>query len=247
VQRSARSAQLTVYPTMRRIRGVLDGVPLVDSQRGLLMWEPDAVLPLYAFPREDVDLARLEPAPPPADAHARPAASWFRLRSGRDSKPVAWAYGGVELDDQLAFAWRAVDHWYEEDEEVFGHPRDPFHRVDAIPSSRHVRIEVDGRLIAESARPVLVFETGLPVRYYLPPTDFDGDVLRPSDTHTLCPYKGVAAYHDIVIGDRVHTDLVWHYPQPLAAMTAIAGMLAPYSERADLTVEGQRLERTSER
>ena len=247
VQRSARSEQLTVYPTRRRVRAVLDGAPLVDSQRGLLVWEPGGVLPLYAFPREDVDVARLEPVASPPDAERRPAASaWFGLRAKNQRGPAAWAYGGVGLDDHLAFAWNAADQWFEENEEVHGHPRDPFHRVDALFSSRHVRVEVGGRLIAESDRPVLVFETGLRVRYYLPPGDYDRALLRSSDTRTVCPYKGVASYHDVVIGEEVHADLLWHYPKPLPAMAAIAGMLAPYAERAELVIDGERLGRDAE-
>lgn len=240
-QRSATADQLTVYPTQRRIRGLLGGEPVVDSVRGVLVWEPGRALPLYAFPREDVDEALLQDSPAPADGAHRPASAWFALRGSPDANgPSAWTYDDPDLEDHVCFSWRALDQWMEEDEEVFGHARDPFHRVDAVPSSRRVRVELAGRLIAESSRPVLVFETGLPVRHYLPPADADGEVLRPSPSHTDCPYKGTASYHHVAIGDTLHEDLIWHYPEPLPAVAAIAGLMAPYGERADVMVDGER-------
>jgi uncharacterized protein (DUF427 family) len=145
------------------------------------------------------------------------------------------------LDGYVIVRYDAVDRWLEEEEEVFIHPRDPFHRVDALRSSRHIRIECGGVLLAQSTRPVLLFETGLPTRYYLPQEDYDSSLLAASSTQTGCPYKGTASYFDVVIGNERHSDLIWCYRDPLAEVAAIAGLLAPYTERAEVWVDGGRL------
>jgi uncharacterized protein (DUF427 family) len=232
--------QLTFFPSARWIRGLLGDSTIVDSTRAVLVWEPGRPVPVYAFPHEDVDAERLVPSTPSAaaaTAHAA-ASAWHALRTDGTALPdAAWSYADAELSGHVALAWKALDHWYEEDEEIFVHPRDPFHRVDAIASSRHVRVELEGRAIAESARPVLVFETGLRTRYYLPREDVDAAVLGDSATHTACPYKGIASYHDVIVGEHTHRNLFWYYPDPLAAVAQIAGRLAPYDERADFIVD----------
>ncbi|MBV9337518.1 MAG: DUF427 domain-containing protein, partial [Solirubrobacterales bacterium] len=139
--------ELTYYPTARWIRGTRGGDTAVSSRRALLVWEPGKMTPIYAFPVADVSL-------PSGDA----------MRG----------FGDPDLAGYVTVAWDAIDHWYEEDEEVFVHPRDPFVRIDTLKSSRHVRVERDGQLLAESDAPILLFETGLPTRYYLPESDVDG-------------------------------------------------------------------------
>ena len=119
------------------------------------------------------------------------------------------------LRNLYAFRWDAMDSWFEEDVEVYTHPRDPYTRVDALPSSRHVVVEVDGVKVADSTHPTLLFETGLPVRYYLPKTDVRFDLLTPTDHHTRCPYKGTASYWTLKLNDVEHHNLVWGYPYPL--------------------------------
>ncbi len=215
---------------------------MVDSLRGLLVWDAGARLPLYAFPREDIDMTRLEEGQPSNDAAARPAAQWYSLRSGTRFVPsAAWSYDDPELDGYVVFGRRSLDQWYEEDEEMLGHPRDPFSRVDALRSSRRVQVQVGGRLIADSSCPVLVFETGLRVRWYLPLSAVDADVLRESDHHTVCPYKGVASYFHVEVDDVLHENLFWVYREPLPEMAVIAGLLAPYDERVELVVDGARV------
>jgi uncharacterized protein (DUF427 family) len=143
----------------------------------------------------------------------------------------------------VTVAWDALEHWYEDDEEVFVEPRDPFVRVDALHSSRHVRVERDGRRLAESDAPILVFETGLPTRYYLPESDIDESVLADSDLQTRCQYKGLASYRDVVLETRRHPNLFWYYKTPNAQVSEIRGHLAPYNERVDLIVDGELQER----
>ena len=144
-----------------------------------------------------------------------------------------------DLAGYVAVPWDAHEHWYEEDEEVFVHPRDPFVRVDALRSSRRVRVQREGRVLAESGAPIVVFETGLPTRYYLPEGDVDGSLLEPSDSHTGCPYKGIASYRDVALDGRRHRDLFWWYPEPLAEAARLRGHLAPYNERVDLYVDDE--------
>ena len=139
----------------------------------------------------------------------------------------------------MAFDFKALDRWFEESEEIEIHPRDPHKRVDALRSRRHVRIELDGETIAESERVVTLFETGLPTRYYLPPSDVRHGALQPSDSHTGCPYKGTASYWTVKTGAGEHPDLAWFYPEPYDALEAIAGRIAFYNERVDIYVDGE--------
>src|SRR5580692_7572789 len=123
----------------------------------------------------------------------------------------ARGFADPDLDGYITIPWDSLDHWFEEDEEVFVHPHDPFVRVDALKSSRHVRVERDGHLLAESDSPILVFETGLPTRYYLPERDVDPSLLADSDLETGCPYKGFASYRDVLLNGRRHRGLFWSY------------------------------------
>ena len=160
------------------------------------------------------------------------------LRRGDAERPgAAFRPADPDLDGYVFVDFAALD-WTEEDEPVVSHPRDPFHRVDARPSSRHVRIELDGHVLADSARPVLVTETWLPVRWYLPPEDVDLTVLRPSDTVTACAYKGVARYHALALPGRTASDVVWHYPAPLRGAEVLTGLMSFFTEHVDVTVDG---------
>jgi uncharacterized protein (DUF427 family) len=144
----------------------------------------------------------------------------------------------------VRFRWEAMDEWLEEDEPVYTHPRDPYKRVDILASSRHVQVHVDGMLVADSHQPRILFETSLPPRYYLPPGDVRLDLLRPSPKPmTHCPYKGAAGYWDVVIGDAVHEGLAWQYRSPLPESQKIAGLIAFFDERVDVTVDGVRQDR----
>ena len=161
---------------------------------------------------------------------------------------VLW-YRASELDgiaDHLTFDWDAMDAWFEEDEQVDVHARDPYTRVDVLQSSRHVQVEVDGIVVADSHQPRMLFETGLPTRSYLPKTDVRMDLLRPSDTRTQCPYKGTAHYYDLVMDlaigdsgeDSVHEDLAWWYPTPLLESIGIAGYVCFFDEKVDVRIDG---------
>ena len=148
------------------------------------------------------------------------------------------------LDGMARIDWAALDAWFEEDEQVFVHPRSPYTRVDAIRSSRTVKVELDDVVLAETSSPVMVFETGLPTRYYLPRPDVQWQHLVPTDTETACPYKGTTSgYWSVRIGETVHDDLVWAYDFPTRDLLPIAGLVAFYNEKVDITLDGVRLER----
>jgi uncharacterized protein (DUF427 family) len=142
-----------------------------------------------------------------------------------------------DLSGYVVLDFAGADRWLEEDEEITGHPRDPFHRVDVRASSRHVQLSLDGRVLADSTGPTLVFETMLPTRYYLPREDVTAELL-PSATRTWCPYKGAATYSSVRLGDRVVEDLVWSYPAPLPDAVELGGLVALFDERLDLVIDG---------
>jgi len=146
-----------------------------------------------------------------------------------------------ELPDHVKIDFADVDRWFEEDEEVFVHPRDPYRRVDAQPSSRHVVVEIGGTVVADSHHPTILYETGLPSRYYLPAEDVRLGYLTPSDTSTGCPYKGFARYWTVTIDGEEHADVAWGYDDPLPESALIAGLICFYNERVSLTIDGDRV------
>ena len=235
-------------PSDRRVRVVFKGESIADSRSVMLLHETGH-LPVYYFPLADVRSDVLEPTDHSTHCPFKGDARYWSVRVGDRVAPDAvWNYeepidGCPPIAGHVAFYWDRMDHWYEEDEEVFVHPRDPYHRVDVVPSSRHVRICVDGELIAESDRPMMLFETGLPPRYYLPLDDVRDEVLVPSDSHTRCPYKGIASYWSVKTSEGVHEDLGWYYPGPIEEAGRIRGLVAFYNEHVDITCDGEELER----
>jgi uncharacterized protein (DUF427 family) len=232
-----------VEPVPRRIRALLGGVPVLDTTAAHYAWEWPPY-PQYYVPLADVEPGVLEDEGVEEERALGPARR-HGLRVGDLHRPgSAWVQLSGELRDTVRFDWKALDAWFEEDEEVFVHPRNPYARVDAIRSSRTVRVELEGILLAESASPVFVFETGLPTRYYLPRTALNLAVLEPSGTVTECPYKGrTSGYWSVRIGDRLHRDLAWSYDFPTRQLLPITGLVAFYNEKLDISLDGQRLER----
>jgi uncharacterized protein (DUF427 family) len=238
--------RIRVEPGAKRVRAYLGGEVVADTTSPVLVWEVPSY-PAYYFPAEDVRGELLEADGGTSHSPSRGDGRTFTVRAGGKEAP-----GGAlryedspieELRDLVRLDWSAMDAWFEEDEEVFTHPRSPYTRIDILPSSRHVRVEVDGVTIAESASPRLLFETGLPVRYYLPKTHVRLDLLTPTDTVTHCPYKGQAEYWSVRAGDRVHEDLAWSYRAPLPESQRVAGLIAFYNDKVDLYVDGVLQER----
>ncbi len=225
----------------RRVRAYLANQLLADSEKVLLVFETKRP-PVYWFPIGDVRMDLIAIKEPVAGA-ASGTERWRSKIAGHVADNVAWSYtepsGDLSpLDAHIAFYWNAIDAWYEEDEEVFVHPRDPYTRVDTVHSSRRVRVEVDGQVIAETNRPVLLFETGLPTRYYIPKLDVRMNLLEPTDTVTHCPYKGAASYWSLRLGDKTYKDLVWAYRRPIPEIPKIENLLCFYNEKVDLYVDG---------
>jgi uncharacterized protein (DUF427 family) len=259
--------ELRHEPTARRIRAVLDGGTVVDTTQAMLVWEPRRIVPSYAIPADDIAAELV-----PADAVAADAAGTVGaripelsgrpvldpsipfavhtaegraadLRAGEHDRPAAGFYpADPDLVGYVVLDFGAFDAWYEEDELNVAHPRDPFHRIDVLPSSRHVRLEIDGQVLAESSRPALLFETMLPIRYYLPRDDIRAE-LTPSGTRTYCAYKGQASYWSAAAGDRVVPDIAWTYQQPLHDAAQVRGLVAFFNERLDVIVDGEPSER----
>jgi uncharacterized protein (DUF427 family) len=232
----------------RRVRVMFNGETVADSRRVKLMHEK-GLLPVYYFPEEDVRMDLLEESDYTTHCPFKGDASYWSVRVGdRVAENAVWGYpepidSAPPLAGYLAFYWRKMDHWYEEDEEVFVHPRDPYHRVDVLESSRHVKVLVNGEVVAETNRPTILFETGLPPRYYIPPEDFREEALVPSDKETQCPYKGVASYYSVEVGGEQVEDLIWYYSEPIPEAAKMKGHLAFFNEKVDLEVDGEEQER----
>ena len=236
--------------TPRRVHVQLGGVRVADSRRTMLLRQ-HGFLPVYYFPAEDVRTNLLIPTDYRTHSPYKGTASYWHLQTPqRTARFAVWRYlrpkpGSPDTSGCYGFDWHSMDAWYEEDERIHVHARDPLLRVDALRSSREVRVEIAGATVAESKRPVLLFETGLVTRYYLPPADVCEDLLRPSPTYTLCPYKGRARYHHFERGRVRIEDVAWQYARPLPAIAAVAGHFAFWNERDDTTihVDGERIER----
>jgi uncharacterized protein (DUF427 family) len=255
--------ELRYEPVTKRVRAEVDGRVIVDSERACLIWEPRRVVPTYAVPADDVR-GEVVPLPDPAPAGAgRPVGFAlpdvtdlplldprfpFAVRStvgetveirprGLSRTVQGFRPADPDLAGYVVVDFAGCDRWLEEDEEIAGHPRDPFHRVDVRASSRHVQFLLDGETIAASTRPRLVFETMLPVRYYLPPEDVTAELV-PSDTRSWCPYKGAASYWSVHLAGRVVPDLVWTYEDPLPDAAELRGFRALFDERLELVVDG---------
>ncbi|HEY0816726.1 MAG TPA: DUF427 domain-containing protein [Pseudonocardia sp.] len=254
-------------PTPRRLRAELAGKTVLDSTAGMLVWEPGRLVPQYAVPLDDITADLVEAGPDEGNRSGpglvpfsrggpqmlTPATGFgvhstagtpLTVRTGDAERPgAAFRPADPDLAHLAILDFAAFDAWREEEEQVVSHPRDPFHRVDVRRSSRHVRVELDGHVLAESTRPSMVFETGLPVRHYLPPEDVDTSVLEPTATVTACAYKGIAAYRSVVLPERTVPDLVWTYADPLPDAVQITGLLCFFEERVDMIVDGVRHER----
>jgi uncharacterized protein (DUF427 family) len=229
-----------VEPVPRRIRAFLGAVPVIDTQRALYVWEHPAY-PQFHIPLSDI---RSDSIVRTGQIHPsrRGTVETCDLRLADTERPRA---GKLYVDSEIPgivgtvrFEWEALDCWFEEDEQVFVHPRSPYARVDAIRSTRKVRVGLDGVVLAESTSPVMVFETGLPTRYYLNRTDIDFTYLLPSPTETKCPYKGTTTgYWSVKIGELIKSDLAWTYDFPTGQLLPIAGLIAFYNEKIDIYVD----------
>jgi len=242
---AAQRPRVRVEPNPKWIRGVVDGQTVVDSRDVRYVWEIP-YYPAWYFPLDAV-AGELVPNGGTVRSPSRGEGTRYDLVVGeRTIADAAWRHLDSpveELRDLVRFGWTAMDSWFEENTEVFVHPRSPEVRVDALPSSRHVRVLIDGEVVADSVRPTILYETGLPPRYYLPKLDVRMDLLTPTDTSSACPYKGWASYWSVTVGDTTHDDIAWGYTTPLPESEAIAGLVCFYNEQVDLEIDGVLVER----
>ncbi len=230
--------RVRVEKSDKRVRALLGGEVVVDSTASLLVWEVP-YYPTYYFPEADVRTDFLVETGETRRSPSRGEATQYTVKAG-GKEGAAYAFlqpKMAELEGHIAFVWKTLDHWFEEEEEVYVHPRDPYTRIDILASSRRVRVEIDGVTVADSTNGRFLFETGLPTRYYIPKTDVRMDLLTPTDLATACPYKGTARYWNVTIEGNVHENIVWGYDTPLQETLAIAGLVAFYNEKLDIYID----------
>jgi uncharacterized protein (DUF427 family) len=232
----------------RRMRALFNGETVVDSRHAKLLHEHGHLPKLY-FPEDEVRTDLLEPSDHTSHCPWKGDASYWSVRVGdRVAENAVWGYpepldDAPPLQGYLAFYWDLMDEWFEEDQRAIVHVRDPYHRTDVLPTSRHVKVSLDGVPLAESARAHVVYETGLPPRWYLPPDDVRTELLEGSDKQTGCAYKGFASYWSLRGEGLEEEDLVWTYRDPQPGFELIRDQLAFFNERVDIEVDGERQER----
>jgi uncharacterized protein (DUF427 family) len=255
--------QFRYEPIDKRIRAVLGEDTVLDTRRAMLVWEPKRLVASYAVPISDIEHALRSPNPAagvadstpvtvptlgdrpvydprvPFSVHSAEGTTMDIRIAGTERPGAAFLPHDETLEGFVILDFTAFDAWYEEDERNVSHPRDPYHRIEVLHSSRRVRVELDGTLLAESSRPYLLFEAPLPVRYYLPAEDVADGMLRPSPTRTFCAYKGQASY----LSAPSEEDIAWSYREPLREATEVKDRIAFFNERVELTVDGERVGR----
>lgn len=235
------SATPFIVPSDRWVRVKFGDTFIADSRQTYLLVQYGlGRLPTYYFPPKNVrqDLLAV------SQKQTGGKAFYSVEAGGQMAEMAAWRFVAPppelkELTGYFSFVWDKMDAWYEEEEEVFVHARDPYKRVDVMPSSRHVKVVIEGVTVAESHRPYLLFETHLPIRYYLRQEDVRMDLLIPTALHTQCPYKGLADYWSVKSGDQVLENLVWSYPDPIPEMPKIKGLYCFFNEKVELYVDGE--------
>jgi len=242
-------AAMYFEPLPYRVRAIFEGETVVDADGPMLLHETGR-LPVFYFAEKDVRSDALEVSETVTTCPHKGQARYWSLRVGERTVPDAfWSYpepvdSAAWLAGYLALGFDAPDEWFVEDEQLFGHARDPYARIDVLKTTRHVRVSLDGQLLAETRRALALFETGLPTRYYMPAEDVRLELLVPSGSRSRCAYKGSASYWSVKLdGDRVVEDLVWSYPEPAHDALRVRDLLCFFNERVDLEVDGVAAER----
>ncbi len=253
--------ELRFEPSPKRVRAVAGGETWADTNAAMVVWEPGRIVPGYAVPESDLDAALLPAGPAPAaTAHpvrvdaggptaldprspfsvrTTPGESLSLRRGSRVLDGAGFRPDDPDLAGYVVLDFGAFDQWFEEDDQVFGHTRDPFKRIDVRSTSRRVTVAVDGVVLADSTRARLLFETHLPTRTYFPREDVRQDALVPSDTTSTCAYKGPARYWSAHVDDQLLRNLAWSIEQPLSDGVEVTDRIAFFDERVDVTVDGK--------
>jgi uncharacterized protein (DUF427 family) len=256
-------AELRWHPEPKRIRASAGGADVIDSTTARIVWEPRRVVPSFAVRVDDIDGSLVAVEADAAEEHAvqigealavlDPSTGFtfhsvdgrsFDIVTGASTlRAAAFAPADADLDGYVIVDFDAFDEWREEDEVLVGHARDPFTTVDTRRSSRRVQVDIGGVTIADSTRSVMLFETHLPTRYYVPRADVRTDLLAPSATTSVCAYKGRARYWSASVDGRTVTDVAWSYEDPHNYATAVEDMICFFNERVDLRVDGEQMAR----
>jgi uncharacterized protein (DUF427 family) len=239
---------LYLEPTPKRIRVEVGGEVIADSRRAMLLHE-GGQMPIYYFPPDDVRADLLEPSDRHTHCPKKGEASYYTIKAGGEVVDAgAWYYpdplpGTPPIKDLIAFYFNRMGRWLEEAEEAIVHPRDPYHRIDVLSTDRHIKVSLEGELLAETTRAMALFESNLPARWYIPREDVRAE-LESSDTVTHCPYKGAAGYHSVRRSDgELGQDLIWYYEDPLPEATRVGGLLCFFNEKVDIELDGEPQER----
>lgn len=223
-----------IVDTEKRVRGLLDGQWIFDTTRAKLVWEIK-FFPFYWIPKDDflqnVEMTEDKPLSGIQSSTSKLSVKGHGSSSGGRSISVLLVPDSFnnELAGYVKVEFKDLDAWYEEQVPVLYHPKDPFHRVDILPSGRHVKVELDGKTLADTGTEggvLSLWETNFPGRWYLPPTAIKWEYLKPSQTHTGCPYKGQASYYNVVIDGKEHKDVIWYYENPTLESAAIKGLVS---------------------
>jgi uncharacterized protein (DUF427 family) len=237
-----------VEPYLRRVRGLAGGETIVDSHDVRMVHEHGR-LPFWLFPRDDVRTEALEPSERTTSSENKGEARWWHLRVGGELREnAAFEFAAPPpaarmLEGLIGIEWEALDEWFEEDQPAIIHPRDPYHRVDVLETSRPVTVRIGGETVAETERAKVLFETGLPPRWYIPREDVREDLLVEGGRRTGCAYKGFADHLAVRTGEGTEEDVAWTYPDPGSDVAPIRDHIAFYNERVDLEVDGEPQER----
>jgi uncharacterized protein (DUF427 family) len=233
--------RVRVEDGQKRVRVYLGGELVADTKNAKYVWEKP-YYPTYYLPAEDVNTDLLIGTGETHRTPSRGVSGVYTVKAGNKEATGAarWYTESPieEINGHISLNWKAMDAWFEEDEQVYVHPRDPYTRIDILQSSRHVEVFIDGTKIADTHKPRLLFETGLPVRYYIPKTDVRLDLLEPSELTTDCPYKGTANYYSVDVDGSRHENVVWWYQHPVHESARIAGYVSFYNEKVDIYVDG---------
>ncbi|KAE9969319.1 hypothetical protein EG328_006953 [Venturia inaequalis] len=246
-----------ISPTTRRVRVLFNNSYIVDTTEAIHVWEHDYFPQYYVPTRSLQNCHYVSKESVPVSATALPGASILSIEvPGPDGVKAKTTDRAIAFSEDLdskspasplaglaRLEFNSMDGWLEEDTPIYVHPKDPFRRVDILPSSRPIKISLNGITLAESPSSVHLLETGLPTRYYLPPASLNQQYIRKSNLITKCPYKGDAEYYDVVINGQSFSNLVWYYRLPTLESAGIAGLVCFYNEKVDITLDGKLLER----
>jgi uncharacterized protein (DUF427 family) len=233
---------LFAEPLRRRMRVRFGGTWIADSHDVVLLHEPGRY-PVAYFPSGDIADGALQPGGHTTRHADLGATTWYTVQAGEQSKPrAAWQHTGLpdhagELKGRVAFAWRAMDAFYEEDERIVGHAADPYHRIDIRGTSRHLVVRYQDQMVADSTRPLVLYESGFAPRWYVPRSDVDESALISAEGQTFCPYKGVCSYYDIVGARRA----AWSYTDAWTEVRRISGLVSFEADKVEVDLDGARL------